>query len=461
MNNVLHDMIKKSWINPRWITIQGDTDKALDAYGLYTSPSAEALLAMYEDTLYTCANWLSDKVASIERNVYVKQLAGQSRAKCRTADIILDSRCRPEIHKKAVQDNLKQVVDHEIINLLERPNAHMSWGEFVKTLDLHLSLTGDCFVRKFREHYDGEVVAADGMLTEKRSGLPVSLDILQVQHCNLAADSKGKIVGVKYSICNPPLFYPMKDIIHFKLIDPANPYGKGYSPARAIAERVLLGKQELAYLLALFKNQARPDIIIGVKGGIITDQQERLQKEYNMRFKEGGIGGTWVVNSEEISSAEPLNWNPKDVLGPEIYKWTKLQIINAFKLNPAIFDQESSNRAVAVTAERMAEKDAVLPRLRVIEWGFNTHLIPEFDKRLLFCFDNPVQADQDFDLQERMAYLDRDVLTPNEVRKMMDLKPLAGGDKVLSEAKQSSMTMEQDKQSNPFDNRKVDNEEDE
>ena len=83
------------------------------------------------------------------------------------------------------------------------------------------------------------------------------------------------------------------------------------------------------------------------------------------------MGGPWVIPAEEID-VQMLSWSPKDVLGVEAYKWTKLQIINAFALSAALFDTESSNRATAITARILAQEQAIEPRLHLIEEALTT-----------------------------------------------------------------------------------------
>jgi hypothetical protein len=158
---------------------------------------------------------------------------------------------------------------------------------------------------------------------------------------------------------------------------------------------------------------------------ILADEAERVQKEYNQRMKQGGIGGV-IVSSGEDMEVKPLSWSPKDLLGQEIRTWTKVQVLNAFGLNAALFENEG-NRALIDGARYLAMLNAVLPRMRLIESAINHDLSPEFDERLIFIFENPVRDDTDSKVQQDVALLDRNVMTINEVRQRMGLEPVAWG----------------------------------
>lgn len=408
--------VTKGYLNPRWTTVQGGDPAPVDIYGAIPAPSAAALLKANEDSVYFCTDWIAKNVAKQPLKVLVQTRPGQKAPRCLTVPAVLKSQTLQRIAKAA---DVREVVDHPLVELLEHPNPEMSRFDFLYYIDSQLSLIGDAFVHMQR----------DGTL-------PCYLWPLLTQFVELVMD-KGQIAGYKYTLGNEPRFYPRDDVIHIKLQSMENPYATGYSPVRAVYERILLGKYELGYLNSLFRNQARPDSIIQIKGGIQASEVERLQKEMSMRFRQGGIGGPWVIDADDMD-VQNLNWSPKDVLGTEIYKWTKLQIINAFSLNPALFDTESSNRAVATEARRQSQSEAVEPRLRLIEHAFNHQLVPAFDERLLLEFECPVEADLELDQQRFCAYATAGIMTINEIRKEMGLPPVAWGDKPYTPSKPQS-----------------------
>jgi len=396
------NVVEKSWLNPRWTVIGGDNHGPVDVFGAIPEPEMADLLSLMEDSVYISTNWIANTIASVNSHLYVKTAVGQQQPKCLTAPIK-----KSELSHLANYD-VQEVLDHSLKSLLEHPNPDQNGRVLVKSIDIDLSLCGNAFVRKIR---------AD-------DGLPEQLWSLQPDKMKLAWDEKGVLVGFWYSPQSFPIFIPKKDVIWFKFEDPRNRLSWGVGPVRGVYERVLQNKDELAYVASLYRNQARPDSIITIKD-ILAPEAERVQKEWNMRLKQGGIGGVIVTNGEEMD-VKPLSWSPKDLLGQEVRTWTKLQILNAFGLNAALFENDG-NRSLIEGAEYMALKNAVLPRLRLIEAQINHDLIPEFDERLLFVFDNPCTDDADRKAQENVSLLDRGVLTINEVRHGMGLNPVEWG----------------------------------
>jgi HK97 family phage portal protein len=408
--------VEKSWINPKWVQQYGNDESPVDLYGLIESPTHQQLLQCLEDSIWTCAKWSCDTVSAVPLRVYLTTAKNQPKAQNSLTKAVLKA-ARLE-HLSGV--SVEEVVDHKYKNLIDEPNQDMNRNELLRIIDLDLSLTGNSFVYKQRESYKYM-----GDKQDVNKGLPAYLLPLDPGYITLAKNEEDRFVGFLNSKYQTPKFIPKADVIWFKFPNPADRHGMGRGPVRAIYERYYQVKQELAYLTGLYKNQARPDSIVTAKD-ITPDERERLQKLLNMRFKEGGIGGVYVADADDIDM-KPLNWNPKDVLGTEMYRWTNLKILNAFGLNNALFDSDSSNRAVANTALLMAIRHCVLPRLRLIEEKFNHQLASEFDKRLVAVFDAPITENDEEDVHRRCDYVDRKIMTINEVRKEMGLPKVPWG----------------------------------
>lgn len=421
--------IKKSWLNPRWTEVGSDTHGPVDLYGAVEAPDAATLLKLNEDTVFACVDWCAKAVAKSDLKTLVTTYPGQKSPRCLSIPTVVKSQRLQRIAKAA---EVKQVLDHPLVELLDHPCPELSKYDWLYYIDSQLSLTANAYVHIVRENYERNKYGQPTV----NEGLPVALYPLMTAYVKQQAED-GHVVGYSYSLTNEEILYPKQDIIHFRMISHENPYAEGYGPVRAVYERILLAKNELAYLNSLFRNQARPDSIIMLKGGASPDQCERVQKEMAMRFRQGGIGGSWVVDGEDMD-IKNLNWSPKDVLGTELYKWTKLQVINAFALNIALFDQESSNRSTITVARIQAQENAIEPRLRLIEERLNHQLCPEFDERLVVEFESPVEVDEDALLEKVKTYGMSPILTYNEARKLLPelgLKPVEGGDKLIQPGK--------------------------
>jgi hypothetical protein len=118
----------------------------------------------------------------------------------------------------------------------------------------------------------------------------------------------------------------------------------------------------------------------------------------------------------------------------EIYKWIKLQIVNAFQLNAGLFDIEGGvARANMEAAIYLGRRNAVCPRLGLYEEVLTHQLLrPDFDERLIFAFDNPVPED----LAQLQAIMSAGAVvgafTRNEWRELAGYEPTEWGKEPLS-----------------------------
>lgn len=389
----------------------------VDSFGGIPEPEIKQLLSLYGDTVAIASKWRSDQVAGTPLRLYVSTRPGQSQPKCLTAPV----RKGPNTDHLAEGDDVREVLDHALKTLLDNPNPHMSRNEWLRLIELDLCLTGDSFHYKVRENFESR---PDKDFNE---GLPEHLYPLDPSAVQFVADDFGRCVGYLLQSGTAKKFIPREDMLYFKIINPEERYGRGRSPLRNLYERVMLSKDEMAYLSALYRNQARPDSV-GTLKDASPEQVKATQKQFDMRFKRGGIGGVWFTSSDDFIDFKPLNWSPKDVLGTDLYKWQASQTLKGFGLNDALFSSESSNRAVADTALYMAMRNAILPELRLIEETLNAHLITEFDERLIAAFDNPVPEEKDAIIKEQVLLVDANIYTINEVRSQRGLPPVAWGE---------------------------------
>jgi phage portal protein BeeE len=167
-------IITKSWLSPRWTVIQGGSQGPVDVFGAIQEPDAATLLALYDDSVYACAKWLSDTISSIPLRVYVTTATGQPKPKCLVAPV----------SKSATLDHLenmdiKEVLEHPFKDLLEHPNPDMTKHEMLRLIDLDMSLTGNSYLNKVR---------AD-------DGLPESLWPLEPDKMRQAYSDGGHFIG--------------------------------------------------------------------------------------------------------------------------------------------------------------------------------------------------------------------------------------------------------------------------
>jgi phage portal protein BeeE len=374
-------LVQKGLLNPLWKS-DNDDQGPIDVYGAVSAPDAATLIKFNSDSVYICTDWCAKNVA---KNPYKLLVKGDGPIQSKHVQYTRYTRKSPGT------EDMREIVDHLALDLLEKPNKEMDKYKFLYYLDSMHSLCGDSFTFIRKEHYK-----RISTKEYENEGLPTSLWPLENQF--LEPKNNGVEEGYLYNKNTPSLWFRKEDIMPLTFGSETTPYGSGKSPLEAVYERVLIQKNESAYLLSLFRNQARPDSIVTLKGGATADQCKRFQKQMAQTFRQGGIGGILAVDADDID-IKPLGWAPKDMLGSDLYKYTRSAIISAWSLNEALFTTENSNRATATEAERSAQKRALEPRVRLIETGINHYILPLFDERLRLEFDSPIEKDEMFDLE--------------------------------------------------------------
>ena len=117
-------------------------------------------------------------------------------------------------------------------------------------------------------------------------------------------------------------------IIHFRYPDPRDPYTGGLSPLRACYEQAALTSEFAAFKRAKFDNHAIPDAIVSPDEVIGEEERDRLETQWNSRFRRGGSGK--VVVAESALRVQLLAHSMGDLAALADMKATKEDVGNAF-----------------------------------------------------------------------------------------------------------------------------------
>jgi HK97 family phage portal protein len=218
-----------------------------------------------------------------------------------------------------------------------------------------------------------------------------------------------------------------EEVIHFKYPDPRNPYGPGLSPLRACYESALLTSHYNARRLAIFDNDAAPSAIVSPEEQLGEDERDRLERQWNQKFRKGGAGK--IIVSEARLRVELLERSLGDLAQLAEQKATKEDIANAFHV-PLSYLTAETNLANLQAAEQQHRTLAIAPRLRRRDEKLNERLIPLYDPtgRLFVLSDDPVPAHDELQLKDLELSLRYGLKSINEVRQERGEPPVPWGD---------------------------------
>lgn len=393
------------------------------------SPQAGDLLAAFSDVVYSAIHLVAPNVGK-EANKYKLVVSTGERdsspkSKTKTLDYQAKRRIcevHPEYARRSV--DLREVVEHPVLDLLDRPNPQQSFRKLVELIDVYLELIGSAFV--FVNKLD---VGA--------KSIPTALWVLPSQAITIELNDRGELAGYRYKTGEQDVWYKPDEIIHFRYDNPADPYtGFGISPVRAVWERISLLEKEQASWDSVLSNMTFPTVLINPPDGeaYTPNQAQRIEKQLSEKGRlGGGQGGIWVVT--ENMKVNPFITPPKDLSALQLYQAVRSSIATAFNIPLAMLDLDPSGGNAGVSSEasdtvrRNFQMYCLSPRIGNILETLSHHLLPP----RMWLVADVVSPDKVFELQKTTALVAGDVMTINEGRVREGLPPMAGYDKLHCE----------------------------
>ncbi len=390
----------------------------VDAFKRNRNPTANELLAELKNTAWTCASINASVCASFPPRLYVATRPGEARPKCLTKALrpATEQRLRSAPHlaqRTKTADRLEEVTDHPLLTLLRQVNPVHNAFDLWELTTLYQEVHGSAY----------------WYLDLGPLGVPQGIWILPSQNVTprREPDSPRLVDYYLYRTGTHEQRFTPERIIHFRYPDPRDPYTNGLSPLRACYEQVSLTSDFAAFKKAKFENHAVPDAVVSPEQVIGEEERDRLEAQWNQRFRRGGSGR--VVVAESGLKVQLLSHSMGDLAVLADMKATKEDICAAFHV-PLAFLTSETNLANLQAAEHQHMAKAITPRLNRRDEKINEQLIPLYDPtgRLFVASEDPVPVNRELSAQERELNLKYGVVTINEVRGEQGLEPVPWGD---------------------------------
>jgi HK97 family phage portal protein len=375
-------------------------------------------MAELKGAAWTCASINAAACANYSPRLYVATHPEQPAPKCRTRalDPGADQRLRsrtilpPHLSKAAT---IEEVLDHPLLTLLQQVNPIHNAFDLWELTTLYQEVHGSAY----------------WYLSRDSLGVPREIWVLPSQNVSpwREPDSPNIVDGYVYRTGTREQRFAPAEIIHFRYPDPRDPYTSGLSPLRACYEQVALLSDFAAMKKAIYENNAIPAAVVSPDEVMGEEERERLESQWNSKFRRGGSGR--VLVGESGLRIQVLSHSMGDLAALADMKATKEDVANAFHV-PLSFLTTETNLANLQAAEHQHQAKAIGPRLQRRDQKLNEQLVPLFDPsgRLFLASDDPVPANREYRLREQESDLKYGVVTINEVRQERGLAPVAWGD---------------------------------
>ncbi len=393
----------------------------VDSYKRNRNPTPNELQAELKGIAWSCASINAATCANNPPGLYVLTRPHHPKPKCHTLPIsgVLEKRLRShprlkERLKSVASGQIGQVTEHPLLDLLATPNPCLGSFDLWELTTLYQEVHGSAYW----------YLDFDPML-----GVPASVWVLPAQNMTprREPDSRNIVDYYLYRTGGREQRFSPQEIVHFRYPDPRDPYTSGLSPLRACFEQVALVSDYAAFKKAKFENHAVPDAIISPREVIGEEERDRLETQWNQRFRRGGSGR--VVVADASLDIKLLQESLGDVALLAELGATKELIANAFHC-PIAFFTANTNLANLQAARGQHADQAISPRLERRDERLNSQLVPLFDPtgRLFFASEDPRPSDNDAVLAEREQNLKFGVVTINERRSESGMPPVPWGD---------------------------------
>jgi hypothetical protein len=287
--NALHRLA--GWLSPRKALPevlagpQWSGTAYVDAFKRNRVPTPNELMAELKNTAWACASINAAVCASNPPQLYVATQAGQPAPKCSTRPLhhaaekrLRDDRRLPARCRKAMR--LEQVTDHPLLDLLERANPIHNAFDLWELTTLYQEVHG----------------CAYWLLDVGPLGVPQAIWTLPSQNVTArrAPDSPRPVDYYAYRTGAAEARFEPGRVIHFRYPDPKDPYTGGLAPLRACFEQVALLSDYAAMKKAIYENRGLPSAIVSPEQVLGEEERDRLEAQWNQKFRRGGAGRVLV-----------------------------------------------------------------------------------------------------------------------------------------------------------------------
>ena len=336
--------------------------------------------------VFTCAKKIGEAIANVNRTLY-------------------------QIKGSYGKEIIKEVNDHEVLDLLDKPNKFMTGFELFKGISIDLDLLGNSYILKVKNE----------------RGTTVELWQLRPDWVKILPDEKEMIKGYEYSVPGgKKQTYKFDEVIHIKETNPQSSF-YGMPTVKPAMETIRSLVYAIRWNMNFFYNSARPDFVIFTNTRMSDNDREDFKKAWQSQF--GGLvkshryGLLWG----EDTKIEKLTQSMKDMEFNKLTEVSTTQILAAFGVPKSIVGMMGMNRAEAEAQIYTFLSETVEPRYKMINEKLNEFLVEEFGNNFYLDYVDPTPENRDAMVKEYEVALKNNWMVINEVRDKEGLPPLEGG----------------------------------
>lgn len=348
--------------------------------GVYVTPEKALTVA----TVAACVRLLSETTAALPLHVY-----------------------RDLGRSKVVE------TDHANYNLLHsQPNEFMTSFTFFQQAIAHVLLHGNFYA----------VIERDG------DGDPVNLWPLRPE--GVTVEAVNGAVQYRYYFGAKRDIYGFRDVLHFK--GPTLDGLIGMSVVHMAREGIGLCLAQDAHAANLFRNQARPGLVVKVPNTLTNQQREGLREQFQEKFG-GPLNNGKSIVLEAGWELDTVGFTSQDAQFLESRQFSAIEIARWFRVPPTMVgDMTRVSYSSSESEMQLFAMHSLVPLCANLEAELNLKLFPSRTQFLAkFDVNSIIRGDQGARYTAYSQGLTAGFLTVADVRAAEDLPFIEGTDKLL------------------------------
>ena len=309
----------------------------------------------------------------------------------------------------------EKITDHELLDLLAKPNNFQTGEQFFSLWNKYYDLYGEAYI----------LILKDQEFLGKKK---FELRLLDPKDCEPEFDIDWKLTGISYK--GQKGKYTANEIIYDYRPNPRNQF-RGISLLRAGAYTVETNVNLDKLNYNLVKAGGKVDGIVSFKNESVSPLQlEEFKEKYKEQLKEMAENGNVVFMGGD-AEYQRINLSPEELgyLGTKKMSLDDICILTDVPkvLLNSVDDVKFDNADASI---KLFLNETIVPLIRqkVNKLNEKIELIP---KEYELCFVDPTPEDIDRLLKINESGAKNFYLTPNEMRANIGYEPIEGGDDIL------------------------------
>lgn len=306
-------------------------------------------------------------------------------------------------------NEMEEVTSGQAFDLLEKPNIHTTWYDFMAATAGYYQLAGDVYWEK------------------SHPILPKYMWMIEPTKMKVIPDARDYIREYQYTINGKTEHFAPEEIVHLKTFNPKSEF-YGTSKVRPITNTLITDFYAQTYKKNFFENGGHISTLLKLREGLNQDEFDRVVNLINDKYSGSGKAFKWAV-FENVDGVEKLSVNPDEADLSNIQEQALREILSVIGV-PRMLVQDSKDASWANAKEQMRTfwLETIIPMNMYFQEIWDVVLAPfgvymEYD----YSWIDALREDQKAKAEAANIMVNANIMTINEAREKFNLDPVPWG----------------------------------